>query len=422
MKILFTSFGMDSHFNALVPLAWAFQNAGHDVRIASHPALVDGITRAGLCAVPVGEDHKVADVMAHAAMGAFAFHSNPNYLRGDVDALDADFLEVSGSMLTAAFYSQINNDSMVDELVSFANDWAPDLILWEAFTLAGAIAATVTQTPHVRLLWGPDLFRAAHERFVEIKPDSAEDALYEWMSWSLQRHGSKFAPSTLWGLKSIDLMPPSVRLPTHSHLLPMRYIPYNGPRPAVHPEWIRRATDRPRVCLTQGFTERSTGFTNVGSMSELLACLSDLDIEIVATMSPEHASQIATMPDRVRVVESVPMQVLLPTCAAVVHHGGAGTWSTAAVNGVPQLNMAWQWDDVYRAHRLDQLGAGRYLPDGLASGVGSIVDAVHELITDERYRRSSAQLAGVMRSMPAPAEVVTELEQLVRNGDHRPSP
>lgn len=412
MRILFTSFAMDSHFNALVPLAWAFQNAGHEVRVASQPALVEGITRSGLCAVAVGQDHRVGDVMAHAAGGAFAFHSNTEYLHGEVSALTPQFLETSTTMLTTAFYSQISNDSMIDDLVEFTRDWVPDLILWESFTLAGAIAATATGTPHVRLLWGPDLFRAAHEQFRSTRADYVEDALEEWLSWSLRRNGAQYSPTTLWGMGSVDLMPPSVRLRTRSHLIPSRYTPYNGPRPALHPEWLWKEPDRPRVCLTQGFTERTTGFTKVGSMSSLLESLVDLDVEVVATMSPEDAKELPALPQRVRVVDSVPMQIVLPTCAAVIHHGGAGTWSTAALHGVPQLTMAWQWDDVYRAHRIDQLGAGRFLPKGLDSGIETIVDTVNDLITDTRYRDASRDLATEMWAMPAPHEVVTQLEKV----------
>lgn len=59
MRILFATYSEKTHFLSMVPLAWALRSAGHDVRVASQPELVDVITTAGLPAVPVGEDHKL---------------------------------------------------------------------------------------------------------------------------------------------------------------------------------------------------------------------------------------------------------------------------------------------------------------------------------------------------------------------------
>jgi hypothetical protein len=39
----------------------------------------------------------------------------------------------------------------------------------------------------------------------------------------------------------------------------------------------------------------------------------------------------------VRVVDFVPLNALLPTCSAVVHHGGSGTFAAVLEHGVPQL-------------------------------------------------------------------------------------
>lgn len=412
MKVILTSFAMDSHFNGVVPLAWALQNAGHEVRVASQPDLVDSICRAGLPAVCVGDNHKIGTVMRHAAGGAFTHHSDPRYLYGRFDELDARYLEISSSILTMAFYSQINNDTMVDDLVEFTRAWKPDLIIWEPFTFAGSIAATATGTPHARLLWGPDLFRATQERFNDVRPAHIDDPLIEWLTWTLRRHNTDFDDKVLWGDWSIDTMPPAVRLPTQSDLIPMRYIPYNGPTPAVHPSWLTTPPTKPRVCLTQGFTERTTGLAGIGPVRNLLAALADLDIEVVATASQEHLADLTDVSPHVRVVSAVSMQLLLPTCTAVIHHGGAGTWATAATHAVPQISMAWQWDDVYRAHRIDELGAGRYLPPR-DNNTEDILAATQDLLTNPTYTQASQTLATQMRAMPLPSQAVTQLETII---------
>lgn len=54
MRVLFTVWPLPAHLYPMLPLAWALQGAGHEVCIASHPALTDVITSAGFPAVALG--------------------------------------------------------------------------------------------------------------------------------------------------------------------------------------------------------------------------------------------------------------------------------------------------------------------------------------------------------------------------------
>ncbi|CAM5717085.1 hypothetical protein SVIOM342S_07858 [Streptomyces violaceorubidus] len=81
-----------------------------------------------------------------------------------------------------------------------------------------------------------------------------------------------------------------------------------------------------------------------------LEAIDGLDIEVVATLGAEERRLLTHVPDNVRLVDHVPLHAL-PSCAAIVHHGGAGTWSTALAKGVPQIAMGWIWDAIERARR-----------------------------------------------------------------------
>ncbi|RQX22278.1 hypothetical protein DLJ57_25730, partial [Micromonospora chalcea] len=59
-----STWGWRSHFYSLVPLGWALQAAGHEVRVASHPSMVAAISSAGLAAVPLGADVDFAAAFA----------------------------------------------------------------------------------------------------------------------------------------------------------------------------------------------------------------------------------------------------------------------------------------------------------------------------------------------------------------------
>ncbi|MFE5330502.1 activator-dependent family glycosyltransferase [Embleya sp. NPDC056575] len=416
MRVLITSLAVEAHFNGAVPLAWALRAAGHEVRVASHPALTESITRAGLTAVPVGTDHVHHELVRDLGAELDTFYRDIDFTgeRGD----DYVALKGANTLLTATFYAQANNDSMVDELVDFARYWQPDLVIWEPFTFAGAVAARACGAAHARLLWGPDLFlrmRTAFRQRMELLPaESHDDSLEEWLTWTLDRFGCAFDEEVVVGQWNIDQMPPGVRLPSGRPTVPMRYVPYNGR--SVVPAWLREPPRRPRVCLTVGITSRDTDHPNPVSLDEVFEAVFDLDIEVVATLDAAQRAEVTRVPDNTRVVDFVPLHALLPGCSAAIHHGGAGTWSTAAVSGVPQLVIAGMWDNVYRARRLADLGAGLFLPPDELTAAG-LRDGLEQLLTKPSFREDARRLQAVIAAEPSPADVVPTLEELA--GRHR---
>lgn len=96
------------------------------------------------------------------------------------------------------------------------------------------------------------------------------------------------------------------------------------------------------------------------------------------------------LPEGVVAIESVSHPMLFPRCAAIVHHGGAGTTTTAARAGVPQVVVPHLADQFYWAHRLVRLGVAvpamprRRLE--AASLAASIREAVDNEILAERAR------------------------------------
>ncbi|MGY2061339.1 glycosyl transferase family 28, partial [Nocardia gipuzkoensis] len=253
--------------------------AGHEVRFASHPSLVGTITGAGLTAVPVGQDHKHFDVVAELGAELGDFYRDIDFTgEGPAHARYAS-LKAANTVLTSTFYAQVNNDSMIDELVDFARFWQPDLVVWEPFTFAGAVAARACGAAHARLLWGPDLFLGMRRAFLaELATRPAEqhdDSLTEWLTWTLARFGQEFAEDVVTGQFVIDQMPASVALPPATPSVPMRYVPYNGK--SVVPHWLRESPKAPRVCLTLGITDRDLNHPGAISAAGLFDAVADLD-------------------------------------------------------------------------------------------------------------------------------------------------
>src|SRR4051794_38737813 len=53
MRVLFTASNSGGHYFCMIPLGWALQAAGHEVRVACPPTQAAAIYSAGLIPVPV---------------------------------------------------------------------------------------------------------------------------------------------------------------------------------------------------------------------------------------------------------------------------------------------------------------------------------------------------------------------------------
>ncbi|MFJ1759045.1 glycosyltransferase [Amycolatopsis sp. NPDC088138] len=96
------------------------------------------------------------------------------------------------------------------------------------------------------------------------------------------------------------------------------------------------------------------------------------------------------------VVGEVNHQALFGRCAAVVHHGGAGTTTTATRAGVPQVVVPQATDQPYWAGRVADLGIG-VAHDGPAPTVESLSAALRTALAPETRARAAA-VAGTIRT------------------------
>ncbi|UQX01939.1 glycosyltransferase [Streptomyces sp. RerS4] len=93
-------------------------------------------------------------------------------------------------------------------------------------------------------------------------------------------------------------------------------------------------------------------------------------------------------------VGEVNQQALFPRMAAVVHHGSAGTTTTAARAGAPQVVVPQGADQPYWAERVVDLGIGA-AHEGAAPTVASLSAALKVALAPETRERASAVAAAV---------------------------
>jgi len=436
MRVLFTTFAAKVHMYSQVPLAWALHTAGHEVRVASQPDLVDAITGTGLTAVPVGHALNLEEGMKQVddSLGEGGGHEDAE-ASGEPDAepelditesrperLTWDYsLGVFASMTAVVFQNQCPEE-MIDDLAGFAREWKPDLVVWDTMTFAGAVAARACGAASARLLFGVDHVARMRAAFVahlrERPPQLRDDPMEEWLSTAMRRLGcpGDFDEDMVVGQWTIDPTPSWMRSPLDLQYVPVRYVPYNGP--ATVPEWLREEPKRKRVCVTLGLSHREVQGGDEISIRLLLDAVAGLDIEVVATLDASQLDKLENVPENVRVVDFVPLNALLPTCSAILSHGGSGTLATALAHGVPQLVIpSTIWDSADKAEQLEAQGAGLYVRDVRRLSASVLRDQLLRLLDEPSFAENAARLRREMVGTPTPNDIVPLLEKLT--AEHR---
>ncbi|MFI6517002.1 activator-dependent family glycosyltransferase [Spirillospora sp. NPDC050679] len=450
MRVLFTTFAAKVHMYSQVQLAWALRTAGHEVVVASQPDLVADITRTGLTAVAVGEALDLEEQLKQAEEldAGDAPREEPRQDAGpeapdeaapeddggfglDItetrpEVLTWEYLLGVFSTMTAVVFQNNSAEAMMDDLVGFAREWRPDLVVWDTLTFAGPVAARASGAAHARLLFGMDHVGRMRSRFTELldrrPPEQRDDPLAEWLEFSLERYGCGFGPggmdeSMAVGHWTIDPTPSWLRFPLDLHYVPMRYVPYNGP--ASIPEWLHEPPKRRRVCISLGLSHREVQGGDEVSVTDLFEAVADLDAEVVATLDAGQVGELPSVPDNVRLVDFVPLNALLPTCSAIVSHGGSGTFSTALVHGVPQVVVPSRvWDSAHKADLLEERGAGRHVRDAGGRDTARVLRReLLAVLDDPSYAENAARVRREMVGVPSPNDIVPVLERLTR--EHR---
>ncbi|RAY12712.1 glycosyl transferase family 28 [Actinomadura craniellae] len=436
MRVLFLTVAEKAHAYPQVPLAWALRAAGHEVCVVGQPDVVDDITRAGLTAVPIGAS---LDLAQRVQEGSTAERQDDAGQPAGVEAAeDAEEFpdptvempldELRPEKLThdhmqglfatwVMIFQEMSNPDLTDELVEFARGWGPDLVIWDPLLFAGGVAARACGAAHARMLYGLDLIGRMRGRFVAALAERSalvrDDPMAEWLDLAAECYGGGFGEDLVMGQWTIDSFPGSMRFPVDHHYVPVRYVPYNGP--SVLPGWLREPPKRPRVCLSLGLSFRESLGGDRMSVGELLEAVAGLDVEVVATLDAEQLATVARVPDNVRAVDFVSLNELLPTCSAIVHHGGFGSSQTALAHGVPQIALPSEvWDIEVRAQRIEQAGAGLCVPRSQVEEITAdrLKGMLVRVLEEPSFARNAARLRTEMRGTPAPADIVPLLEKL----------
>jgi UDP:flavonoid glycosyltransferase YjiC (YdhE family) len=306
VRVLCTFAGGAGHLAPTLPVARALRERGHDVAYACQADLVPDVVRAGF--------------PAHDTGGATVLPPDRRRPLLPVDRA------AEQEVVRRAYAGTIAREraARVREL---AAGWRPDLVVRDELDLGAAVAAEALGLPCA------EVTVIAAGGFV--LPDVVGPALQDLRS----EHGLASRSGLPHDALTVVPVPPSFRDPRHPLLGDVVHVRPGGWTPD------RRAGSLVLVTLGTVFAQESGDL-----FSRLLAGVRDLPVDVLVTVGPAlDPAELGPQPPQVRVERFVPLAEVLPSCAAVVSHGGSGTVVASLAAGVPCVLLPMGADQPFNA-------------------------------------------------------------------------
>jgi UDP:flavonoid glycosyltransferase YjiC (YdhE family) len=378
VKIMFASLGAYGHLYPMMPLAVACAEAGHEVVIATGKPFLE---RLPLATVP----------------------GYPQDLEIDwaIQETRRRHPDLHGQELSLAMFADVAAENVSPTMIEQCERLRPDLVIYEGMDSGAGVAAHVLGIPAAAYAIGlmTTDYSALHPLTVGYQRDI----------W-LRRDRTPPEQNGLLAAAVINPAPPSIGRTGETQVMtiPIRSVAYNESSAGV-PAWLQAPRTRPRVYLTLG----TVSFGAVEVLSHAIGEIAPLNVDILVAVGPEgEPAALGELPDNVRVERFVAQSEVLPLVDLIMHHGGTGTVLGALAAGLPQLLLPQGADQFVNAEILTAAGVVRALTSDPQQS-GAIGEAVQPLLGDCPERQAASRLRDEIASMPAPADVVPALVELV---------
>ncbi|MFD3936205.1 glycosyltransferase [Streptomyces sp. NPDC058611] len=388
MRFLFTTTPGFSHTVPLVPLAHAARLAGHEVLFAAGGPALTAATEAGLNAVDVAPGQDITAPYVRLATTAIG------------NDLSVEFVmkQVFGA------FGEIG-DMMLPGLVQAARDWQADVVLYPPMLPVGLLAARAAGS--LAVAHGIGLRHPMFPLLTDVVPPVVAEAGVT----ELPRHPDVELSLGPESLEKVNPTAPKEALPYD--VLTVRPASYNGGGRV--PAWVLKATDRPRVLVTLGSVPTHND-NQVDLLREVILGAEEQGAEVVVTSGgSDLRAKLGGFSEHVRLMDAfLPLSAVLPSCSAIVHHGGMSTMFSALAVGVPQVVIPTsKGDALTNAQVAEARGAGVVVNPAECSAA-TAGEAIRKALQEPGYRAASEDVAAELAAMPDPLDVVGQLDRLAR--------
>ncbi len=381
MRVIVSCVPQTGHILPLLPLAQAFADRGDEVIIASGPDAAETVTSRGLSFRVVGP----------------SFGSWFAALRARTRGIPGDGLAPSrvGGYFVPRLFGEIGMALMVDDLLKLCKVSEPALLVFDPYLFAAPLVAEATGAHAVLHSIGPLIDR------------SVLDLVGDAVSPIWREFGLEVPPAAgVYSGTTVTICPPSLD-PAAAGLRGAQTL-RPSPLPLAEPPALPVSLanpGRPLVYLTLGTFSNN----DLEVFRLVLKALEDEPVNVLATIGRDHdPSALAAIPENARIEQYIPQAEVLPYCAAVVHHAGAGTMFGVLAHGLPSVALPQSADNFINANLLTGAGAAITLMPGevTRAAVGA---ALRTVLGTGTYRQRARKLADEIAAMPSADDVAAKL-------------
>ena len=415
MKFALASYGMRGDIEPSVVVGRELQRRGHDVRIAVPPNLIDFAESARLTAIAYGLDSQaISETQRDYWTCVFR---NPWRVQ-ELNRLGGEL----GELVTKCL------GEVTTTLTSLA-DGADLLIAGLGFEQLVANVAEYYDLPLATLLYFPMRANGQLLPYLPAPLGRAVMTAYERLSWSgavkqveeAQRCELGLPPATgPWPQRIAERG--SLEIQAYDEVcfpgLAAEWAKWDGQRPFVGALTMAlpaEADDEVAAWIAAGTAPICFGFGSIplGSTEATIAMIGAACAQLgERALVCCGGTDFSNVPDfeHVKVVAAVNYATILPTCRAVVHHGGGQTMAACLRAGVPQLILWTLFDQPLLGAAMKRLKVGTARRLSTTTEKSLVADL--RRILGPQYLTRAREIA---TRMTKPAESATAAADLVEN-------
>lgn len=383
MNITLLTYGSRGDVQPFVALALGLRRAGHQARLAAPGRFADLAASYGIPFAPLPGD---PEEMSR------RFNDSGRNVVGQVRGMTAYVASVARSVAQAAFASCDDADLIVHSFLftSGAHSLARAKGIPDVSVQLFPMFAPTRAFPNVAL--------------ARVPPGPLSAFTHRLATWIFWQGGKRLAPRGLLDFPLVWPFDPS--RPIRTPLL-FAYSPAVLPRPAdwtaphIHvtgylfldaPETYRPppalvdflAAGEPPVCVTFGSMVNREAARIDAVVRAALARTGRRGIVLTGWGGSQPAEPDADL----FTLDAAPHDWLFPRCAAVIHHGGAGTTAAGLRAGIPNIVVPHAADQPFWAGRVAAIGAGPAPLDLKRLSVDSVSAALVQASAPEMRARA----------------------------------
>ncbi|MDR3305221.1 MAG: glycosyltransferase [Clostridiales Family XIII bacterium] len=399
MKIAILTMGTRGDTQPFISLAVYLQSLGHDVVLGARPDFVALAKEYGVPFAPLGHSY-----------ASFIKDNTKNFEKGDFFKIALQGLRqykiMFENMGEDAFRAALGSDAII-----YKHSWLAGYSIAEKLGVpcASAMLFPITKTkefPCFMLGEGKDRGRLGNALYWRL--------CEQIVTWQFQRPADNKLRRKTLGLKSAPFFGYGKRQEREKMPVFYSYSSYVLPKPSDWPENIHvtgiwknplPADWSPPPALTR-FLENGEppvyiGFGSMPSSADktLTLILKALEISkrrAVLLSGWAGVGSGITLPDTVFCVDGVPHSWLFPKCAAVVHHGGAGTTMAGLLGGAPSIITPSTIDQHSWARQIHKLGTGPAPIPFKNLSAENLSTAIAGTTTDKTMQKRAAEVRAVL--------------------------